>query len=121
MISLKLNKTMPRKDNPMFRRNCRSTIQTPSEHFESMFGNENMDEGIITSRPNLDRFQSRDRTKSILNINKEAHSERKSLIDDRFRLIGADLRKTLKAKIDGKLKQYQKLRYSKAYFLIYHR
>lgn len=56
-----------------------------------------------------DRLPKRQQPKGILTLNRQCSSERRSLLDEKFKLIGADLKKTLKDKIDGELELFKNL------------
>lgn len=62
-----------------------------------------------------DRLPKRQQPKTILTLNRQCSSERRSLLDEKFKLIGADLKKTLKDKIDGELELFKNLTMGKCY------
>jgi hypothetical protein len=56
---------------------------------------------------------SRKEVRSIRSLNSQCSSERKSMLDDKFKLIGADLRKSLLNRIDSEFQNCKKLALSK--------
>lgn len=70
--------------------------------------------------PTERRLPIRGRSKGILGLNRQCSSERKEPINNRFRLIGADLKKALKKKIDNEFNNCQNLKNCKLFSAIMH-
>lgn len=100
-----VNLDLPPIDSVEVRRHWKSIAPTAFQHDFDMLETEEVDiEHNKTVRNKVPRLTA---TKSILCLNREVSvSERKSFLNDKFKLIGADLRNILKSKIDGELKMH---------------
>ena len=106
------NRNHKKVKDSIFRRNYKSIAPTIRDRIDSIFTNAKIEDEVVQKAPEpLSRFK--ERTKSILNLNRQCSTSRMS-IDPSLKLMGADLRKSLKAKIDDKLKLYQNIRTSNA-------
>lgn len=96
---------LPPQNFSIVKRHCNSIAPMQLENYLDLANfDEDEFDNMRTTRNCVPKLTA---TKSIQCINRACSSDRKSLLNEKFKLIGADLRKSLKNKIDGELKNHK--------------